>query len=460
MDFWQFFIRADNLDIDNLKEFFKSYGLDTKLIDLSYEKGKEYFSNFTFFSNEKFAFEVLDFTDAHNFFDEFDSNKNENGYGVDGIEFEEKLKEYNIPSNERIYKLYFTLSPGGNIENSNIYLSDNDIALYTYVYALYLSEYHKGILYYSNDCVYVTNTILNKLIKKGLEGKLINGGINIINKKYVNYTTEVIFEQKYFLKRKINYKDVIKLANFGFGVRDEFNLLVENKIGKHTLIFDRNQFGRGIDLYLVGKTIVLSLSIPTSSCEIRKFYELVNKICDILGVDSYIRNNNRVYLADKEILIKEDEQLSMESLKDLEDAILQGELGCSTITGVYNPLSIGVREIGQIKGSIKDFGNYLNNIQSIPVFYPRPKLYKNDITGNVDCCFFVIGANIPTVFKINDLDNIKIGEYYIVINDMRIKRKDFITYVKEKKYYDAEHVLITLNENEMVDLVEMYSVDK
>ena len=462
MDFWQFFTRPEELDVDKLKEFFKKYNLNTNLIDLSLVEQKIDESNFTFFTNEKFGLEKLDYSEAHMFFDEFDDNKNENGYGKDGIEFEEMLKKANISSNEKIYKLYFKLSGGGNIDTNNtiISLSDNDVALYTYVYALYLSKYYNGILYYSNDAVYVTDDTLNKLIKKGLEGKIINGGVNIINKKYVNYLIDVIIEQKYLFKRKLNYKDIIKLSNSACGIKDEFDLLIENKVGTHTLIYDRNNLGRGIDLSILGKNIILSLSIPTSSSEIRRFYEIIDQICRTLKIDNYIRKYERVNQQDKEKFIEQDEKLSIQALQDLEESILQGESKFGVINGIYNPISLGINEIKQIDNNLEKFDNYLHNLQSFEVFYPRPKVYENNNSGKLICCFFIIGPDIPTVLRINAFDGLKIDEYYIVINDKRIKYEDFMNNVKKKDYYDADHVVVVLTDNEMEDLVKTYAIDK
>lgn len=76
-------------------------------------------------------------------------------------------------------------------------------------------------------------------------------------------------KQKSLFKKKMSIEDVINDINLPYGICDENYRLIFNKIGKHTLIYDDEKLARGIDVSIEDSDIVLLLSLPTSSSEIR-----------------------------------------------------------------------------------------------------------------------------------------------------------------------------------------------
>lgn len=184
MDFNQYFIKPETFDIENLKEFFESYNLNSKLIGIDYVEGDINGFYYTFCNNEVFSLDEYSYQELYKFlFDEEDLQENKD----DVDKFEQELRRLlgNIDKNEKVYQLYFKFSGGGSLADSygnNVYLSDNDALLYTFVYALYMCKYHNGVLYYANNCIYLTEKILEELIDSGLSGKLNVSFEQIINK--------------------------------------------------------------------------------------------------------------------------------------------------------------------------------------------------------------------------------------------------------------------------------------
>ena len=74
----------------------------------------------------------------------------------------------------------------------------------------------------------------------------------------------VQIKQKSIFKKKLNIDDIINLTDLSYGVSDENFRLIRDEKANHTLIYDKTKLARGIDLWLEGTDIMLSLSLPTS----------------------------------------------------------------------------------------------------------------------------------------------------------------------------------------------------
>lgn len=271
----------------------------------------------------------------------------------------------------------------------------------------------------------------------------------------------VKIKQKSLFKKKLNIEDIIKITNLSYGVCDENYRLIPNEIADHTLIYDKDRLARGIDISLEGTDIVLLLSLPTSSFEIKKFYEVIEKICNELKIKNYIREEEKVNLKDNNKFIKYDEEGSILGLKHIQEKIGGNEYKRLDIFGVYNPISIGLKEIKKIDNSLDNFEEYLHKIQSLDVYYATPRIYrvKDKLIG-----IYAIGPNIPSVVPTSPyivLDQVQgIEEWYVMVKKGKtIKYNDFINNIKTKNYYDANHIIVELNDKEINDLLDKYDVE-
>jgi len=269
-------------------------------------------------------------------------------------------------------------------------------------------------------------------------------------------------KQKSLFKKKMNLEDIIKFTGLSYGVCDENYRLNKDEIGEHTLIYDETKLARGFELWLEGSDVLLSLSLPTAPSEIRLFYSLVEKLCNEFNTKKYLREDEEAYLYEDEEFIKWDEEASIVALEDMTSKT-EDEYRCFEIFGVYNPISIGQRELQRIDCNLNNLEEYLNEIQSLDVYYATPSVYRKKDTNELFGIYSIV-ADIPCVVPNKPyiiLDQIKgINYWYVMIRKgMTVTYDDFINHISSKEYYDANHVIALLNDDEIDALIEQYSVE-
>lgn len=142
---------------------------------------------------------------------------------------------------------------------------------------------------------------------------------------------------------------------------------------------------------------------------------------------------------------------------------IEDEYRCFEIFGIYNPISIGQRELQRIDCNLNNLEEYLNEIQSLDVYYATPSVYRKKDTNELFGIYSIV-ADIPCVIPNKPyiiLDQIKgINYWYVMIRKgMTVTYDDFINHISSKEYYDANHVIALLNYDEIDALIEQYSVE-
>ena len=269
-------------------------------------------------------------------------------------------------------------------------------------------------------------------------------------------------KQKSLFKKKMNLEDIIKFTGLSYGVCDENYRLDRDEIGEHTLIYDEAKLARGFELWLEGSDVLLSLSLPTAPSEIRLFYSLVEKLCNEFNTKKYLREDEEAYLYEDEEFIKWDEEASIVALEEMTSKT-EDEYRCFEIFGIYNPIAIGQRELQRIDCNLNNLEEYLNEIQSLDVYYATPSVYRKKDTNELFGIDSIV-ADIPCVVPNKPyiiLDQIKgINYWYVMIRKgMTVTYDDFINHISSKEYYDANHVIALLNDDEIDALIEQYSVE-
>ena len=269
-------------------------------------------------------------------------------------------------------------------------------------------------------------------------------------------------KQKSLFKKKMNLEDIIKFTGLSYGVCDENYRLDRDEIGEHTLIYDEAKLARGFELWLEGSDVLLSLSLPTAPSEIRLFYSLVEKLCNEFNTKKYLREDEEAYLYEDEEFIKWDEEASIVALEEMTSKT-EDEYRCFEIFGIYNPIAIGQRELQRIDCNLNNLEEYLNEIQSLDVYYATPSVYRKKDTNELFGIYSIV-ADIPCVVPNKPyiiLDQIKgINYWYVRIRKgMTVTYDDFINHISSKEYYDANHVIALLNDDEIDALIEQYSVE-
>lgn len=274
-------------------------------------------------------------------------------------------------------------------------------------------------------------------------------------------SVEVKIKQNSIFKKKLDIMDVINLTGLSYGVCDENYRLIPGETAAHTLLYDKNRLARGIDASIDKTDIVLLLSLPTTPFEIHSFYHAVEKICNALKTKTYIREEEKVNLKDNPQFIKMDEEGSVAGLEAISEKLEKDKYNRFEIYGICNPISIGANEIKQIGNRLDLFEEYLHRLQSLDVYYAAPRVYRvqNKLVG-----IYAIGADIVSVVPtepyivLNQIQGIE--EWYVMLKTGKtIKYKDFIENIPAKEYYDFNHVIVSLSEQDVDSLIEQYGVE-
>lgn len=274
-------------------------------------------------------------------------------------------------------------------------------------------------------------------------------------------SVEVKIKQNSIFKKKLDITDVISLTGLSYGVCDENYRLIPGETAAHTLLYDKNRLARGIDASIDKTDIVLLLSLPTTPFEIHSFYHAVEKICNALKTKTYIREEEKVNLKDNPQFIKMDEEGSVAGLEAISEKLEKDKYNRFEIYGICNPISIGANEIKQIGNRLDLFEEYLHRLQSLDVYYAAPRVYRvqNKLVG-----IYAIGADIASVVPtepyivLNQIQGIE--EWYVMLKAGKtIKYKDFIENIPAKEYYDFNHVIVSLSEQDVDSLIEQYGVE-
>ena len=274
-------------------------------------------------------------------------------------------------------------------------------------------------------------------------------------------SVEVKIKQNSIFKKKLDITDVISLTGLSYGVCDENYRLIPGETAEHTLLYDKNRLARGIDASIDKTDIVLLLSLPTTPFEIHSFYHAVEKICNALKTKTYIREEEKVNLKDNPRFIKMDEEGSVAGLEAISEKLEKDKYNRFEIYGICNPISIGANEIKQIGNRLDLFEEYLHRLQSLDVYYAAPRVYRvqNKLVG-----IYAIGADIASVVPtepyivLNQIQGIE--EWYVMLKAGKtIKYKDFIENIPAKEYYDFNHVIVSLSEQDVDSLIEQYGVE-
>lgn len=272
----------------------------------------------------------------------------------------------------------------------------------------------------------------------------------------------VRIKQKSLFKKKMNIEDIIKFTGLSYGVCDENYRLDRGEIDEHTLIYDEAKLARGFELWLEGSDVLLSLSLPTAPSEIRLFYSLVEQLCKEFNTKKYLREDEEAYLYETDEYIEWDEEASVAALEDMMSKT-EDEYRCFEIFGIYNPISIGQKELQRIDCNLNNLEDFLHEIQSLDVYYATPSVYRKKDTNELFGIYSIV-ADVPCVVPNKPyiiLDQIKgINYWYVMVRKgMTVTYDDFINNISSKEYYDASHVIALLNDEEIDDLIERYYVE-
>lgn len=277
---------------------------------------------------------------------------------------------------------------------------------------------------------------------------------------------EVTIKSKGLFKKNLTFKDILE-SNMRFGIMDEAFRLEEGKVGENTVIFKDKNICRGYEVSLKKTEVNLRMPLPTSTADINFFYEYIKKLCTKMNTKTFTRDDEVLTLDDIENCIKLDIEASEAALKNIEENIENGTYQNMYIFGAVNPVALGKKEMENIKGDTTKFGILMNSLQGMDVYYAKASIYQRKDESYFGV--YVLTAEVASVLPkkpallMND-NNIKVADWNIgfVINEELagfISYDDFLKNIKKDSIYDSEHFVITLDKNQMKELLEKYKVE-
>lgn len=262
-------------------------------------------------------------------------------------------------------------------------------------------------------------------------------------------------QKGFFRQKKFTMEDLVKLSHLSFGVMDENYQLIPNQIGKHTLLFNRKYLQRGIELYIQNHDICLKLSLPTSMDEIILFYDLAKKYCDFMQTNQFVKDDVLMNVKDMDLQMVYDKRTSADKLRELKEKV-EDDDPYFEIYGIYHPIAIGQKELNYFNDDLDVFGQYLHDKQKMDVYFASPRIYN--VHGK-QIGMYALGANIPTILPIQPYTILRqIDEWYVFINEKIVKYRDLIEYLKTFQYYDANHRLFTLSQEDLQSVLLNLSI--
>lgn len=294
----------------------------------------------------------------------------------------------------------------------------------------------------------------------------ITSNLNLKRRKDNAMAVDIEIRSKGLLKKELSIHDVI-FDNMGFGIMDENYRLDENKTGDYTVVYNRNSICRGCEISLKKGLVELRLPLPTSEADIVFFYDYIEKICHKMNVKNYVRNGEKATFDKKNEYIKDDISTSEMALKEIETKIDQGDYTCMYIFGVLNPIALGKDEMIKIQGDTNKFGEFMNSLQSMDVYYASAHLYKR--SNNTIFAVYTLTESVesvmpyvPKILMLNESIQVNDWNVAFVIDkelEGKISYNDFINNVDKTNIYDSEHFILSLDKAKMRELLNQYKVE-
>lgn len=248
-----------------------------------------------------------------------------------------------------------------------------------------------------------------------------------------------------------NIEELAHYKNLSYGIRDENDILMPDRIRKITVLYDQESIGKGIEVFRKEHCVKLQLALPSTLSEIHLFYLLIRYICMNEDLDCFYLNGKEeklTLLTDLEKKGEEDSLTLIEKLKKKDCVVLQL---------AKHPVYLSKNDLNSIN-DICDFENILHHYQR-NIVYSSPEIIYNDdekiaifpLIENENCV-------LPLKPYVEFLDDIK--AYYIGFDDLStICYNDFLENVEFKENFDVKHGIVCLKEDKISELVEKYAID-
>lgn len=270
-----------------------------------------------------------------------------------------------------------------------------------------------------------------------------------------------IKQKKLFGKTALDLPSLASACGLSYGSNNDFYILQEGEQDRGTaVLYNPDRIGRGI-FYNGSKAgegyYEVSYNIPTTRAEIADFTRLVRKMEQQLGkVEMYCVEEERTFTSRE--LEQGIDQFAAFSIKSLNQFCANKEYQNYILTLARWPYTITSDKVAawETCTDLSDFEQTLHNLQSMDVYYAKPRLLQKSDTNEIGA-FYALTEECESVFPIRadgflNLGDLKVAEgfvQFVLYSEQRVMDGLFPyeRFMEEiqgwgVRQYDADHVLI------------------
>ena len=268
-------------------------------------------------------------------------------------------------------------------------------------------------------------------------------------------------QKKLFGKTILDIPSLAHACGLCFGSDNDFYILQEGEQDRGTAIFyNPNRIGRGI--FFDGRKgaegiYELSYNIPTTRAEIADFARLAGEIERRLGkVEMYCTEEERNFTSRE--LEEGIESFALFSLKSLNDFCKNNQYQNWILTLAKWPYYLPEEKVASWKTctDLLDFEQTLHDIQSIDVYYAKPKLLQKNDTKEI-VAFYALTNECESIFPVRadgflNMGGLKVTQgfvQFVIYEEGRVLEglhpyEIFAEALKRRgvRMFDAEHILV------------------
>ena len=266
----------------------------------------------------------------------------------------------------------------------------------------------------------------------------------------------------------LSLQDIADLSGLAYGKLNSQMVLEKGKLGDLVVLYDPEAIGRGFEAELKDDEILLNIPLPATGHEIQIFYQLADTLCKTCGQDSFIRENERISIHDQQTInmhILEDIQTCSDAIMKMDDEIQDGQHHVFYIFAALNPIELGKEEFNKMGRSLEGYANVLHTMQKDRYYYSHPHYYKRD--DNSIYALYFIGINLDTVIPVSPVSyaylkpNFECNDFFVFLPQGHcILFDDFIRSFPFAKYYDPNHIRMSVTERQIYRMVLDYEIDE
>lgn len=270
-----------------------------------------------------------------------------------------------------------------------------------------------------------------------------------------------IKQKKLFGKTVLDIPSLAQACGLRYGSNNDFHILQDGQENQGTAIFyNPGRIGRGI--FFNGSkggegSYTVSYNIPTTRAEIADFTRLVQEIERRLGkAEMYCPEEGRLFTYRE--LEQGIDNFARFSLKTLNDFCGKKQYKNYIFTLARWPYTLPEDKVAawETCTDLSDFEQTIHDIQSMDVYYAKPRLLQKSATGEIGA-FYALTEGCESVFPVRgdgflNLSEIKVSECFVQLvlySEQRVLDGLFPydRFMEElQKYgvrpFDGDHVLI------------------